>query len=276
MKPFVKVQIVLHGLEDEEPWDFEDRIDDDGKFIPLGTQVAGMLENHEPIFINGGFDSGEHIELLIPYHAIEAYTIIKDSKEFTEPEDAFCYENPCKCDRPSCDGGGGGGSRTVSLAKDGSDKTTTYEVEFLFDYLIPYMLNNGISVKYGDNEVTSVTRTGFATDNEYTWTLEDENGSYIIDAEYDSYDSVLYPTVDGESVDSLSFVVDTDKRYIMFSDVVGGQINVLSEELYETGSVLTAPAGYTKYYSRSPYDSSRYLIEDGFPTVDTDAWYSLQ
>ena len=87
-KPFVTTNLLLHG--DELQMGFQDFVDLDGAFHPIGTQAAMAVEAREQIHVM--YNDTEYI---IPFHAIVAVYISKESDEYTPAEDTFCVADPC-------------------------------------------------------------------------------------------------------------------------------------------------------------------------------------
>lgn len=88
-KPYVTVSLILHGGTTKEIADY---VDNDGKFIALGTQAMAMLERHEAIH----YVDANGVETIIPYHAIVEVNVAKESDDYTEPEDAYCQPIECE------------------------------------------------------------------------------------------------------------------------------------------------------------------------------------
>ena len=87
-KPFVTVYLYLHD-RGEDTTGIADYIDDNGKFINIGTQTAAMIERREAVHFQEGDD-----EIIIPFHAISGVVITKADDEYTKPDDDFC-QPPC-------------------------------------------------------------------------------------------------------------------------------------------------------------------------------------
>lgn len=88
-KPYVTVSLILHGGTTKEIADY---VDNDGKFIALGTQAMAMLERHEAIH----YVDANGVETIIPYHAIVEVNVAKESDDYTKPEDAYCQPIECE------------------------------------------------------------------------------------------------------------------------------------------------------------------------------------
>ena len=86
-KPFVKVTLILHGSDDALRID--DYVGDDGRFVPIGTQAAAAPERRDQIH----YVDAEGYEIIIPFHAIVASNVTKETGEFTPLEDEFCKED---------------------------------------------------------------------------------------------------------------------------------------------------------------------------------------
>ena len=83
-KPFVTVSLLIHGGDTNI--DIADYVDDNGVFVPLGTQVAAAVEAKRQIH----FVDGDGNEVIIPFHSIEAANVTKEDGEYTPAEDEFC------------------------------------------------------------------------------------------------------------------------------------------------------------------------------------------
>ena len=83
-KPFVTVTLTLHGSD--EAVEITDYVGDDDRFVPIGTQAAAALEKRAQIH----FVDAEGYEIIIPFHAIVASNVTKETGEFTPLEDEFC------------------------------------------------------------------------------------------------------------------------------------------------------------------------------------------
>ena len=87
MKPFVTVSIVIHGSD--TPLEITDYVDDNGRFVNIGSQAASAIERRDAIHF---VDADGH-ENIVPFHAIVASTITKEEGEFTPAEDGFCIDD---------------------------------------------------------------------------------------------------------------------------------------------------------------------------------------
>lgn len=88
---FTEVSIFLHNGE-TEPKEITDYVDSQtGKFINEGVQAAASLTRHETVYIKES-----DAEMIIPYHAVLAWSVTKTTEEIEPPEDAFCQ--PVGCD----------------------------------------------------------------------------------------------------------------------------------------------------------------------------------
>lgn len=85
-KPYVTVELILHG--EDTPVTITDYVDNSGRFVAIGTQAAAMLERHEAIH----YVDAEGVETIIPYHAIVAVNITKESDDYTKPDDEYCED----------------------------------------------------------------------------------------------------------------------------------------------------------------------------------------
>lgn len=93
---FTTTSVWVHGQNDYT--DFEDYVDDNGRFVNLGVQVAASLSRHEAVHVNDG-----RVEIIIPYHAVMSWYTEKAEAPYTKPEDDFCKASE----------GGGGSYQTV-------------------------------------------------------------------------------------------------------------------------------------------------------------------
>ena len=84
MKPFVTVSLRIHGYD--SPFEIADYVDGNGRFVNIGSQAVAQLERGDAVH----FVAAEGTEIIIPYHAIVAYSVTKEEGEFTPAEDAFC------------------------------------------------------------------------------------------------------------------------------------------------------------------------------------------
>ena len=263
-KTFMTVSLTLHDGED---WGFEDYIDDNGKFQPLGVRALAMLEKHQQIYIN----DGGYIDI-IPYHAIVKYAITKATHEYTQPEDAFCNEDVCPTS-PNC--GGGSAERIWTLGADYGDAYDKYDLVLGGHFMIPYLLSHNIPVSFNGSNVTSASLDDWAHDVELTIVAEDGTHTIALPMSGDyTYEEL---EVDGESVESVSFTIGTDKRYVAFT--TGGDTGTMvSENLYKVGDKPVVSGEYDYYLAISPNSGSEQLPfpEGGiFPAVENDTWYTL-
>ena len=86
MKPFVTVSLLLHGNTEVEIADY---VDNNGKFVNIGTQAAAAIDRGDNIH----YVTAEGVDTFIPFHAIDAVNFAKESDDFTPAEDAFCEED---------------------------------------------------------------------------------------------------------------------------------------------------------------------------------------
>lgn len=89
-KPFVTVSLELH-MENGEPLEIADYVDDNGRFVPIGTQAAKALEMREQIHTV----LSDGTEVIVPFHSIVASAVTKSEEEYTPAEDTFCVADPC-------------------------------------------------------------------------------------------------------------------------------------------------------------------------------------
>ena len=87
-KPFVTVTLKIHGGTTETIADY---LDDDDKFVNLGTQAAAAIQRREAIH----YVTQAGVETLIPFHAIDGITITRADGEYTKPADDFCEAIEC-------------------------------------------------------------------------------------------------------------------------------------------------------------------------------------
>ena len=85
MKPYVTVTLTLHGGTEKVITDY---VDNNGRFVAIGTQAAAMLDRHEAIH----YVDANGVETIIPYHAIVAVNITKESDDYTELDDEYCED----------------------------------------------------------------------------------------------------------------------------------------------------------------------------------------
>ncbi len=88
-KPYVTVELVLHGVDSTVT--IADYVDDNGRFVPLGTQAAAMLGRHDLVH----FVDSNGVEVIIPYHAVVSYMVSKQTDDYTELEDEYCIADAC-------------------------------------------------------------------------------------------------------------------------------------------------------------------------------------
>lgn len=80
---FTTVNLTIHGL-DEAP-SITDYVDDNGRFVNIGVQVAAALTAKKTIhFMMDG------TEVIVPYHAVVTYSILHEEEPYTKPDDDFC------------------------------------------------------------------------------------------------------------------------------------------------------------------------------------------
>lgn len=89
---------VLIFVHDLTPFTVSDYVDDNGKFVPIGAQVAGAIARREAVH----YVSEDGVETIIPFHAITGVNIEKGEHEYTKPEDDFCKAMECPT-TPMCD-----------------------------------------------------------------------------------------------------------------------------------------------------------------------------
>lgn len=79
-----KLTVLVHDISDSVS--IEDYIDDNGKYINIGTQALAALKACKAIH----FKDSEGQEIFIPYHAVVGYSFEREDAEYTAPEDDFC------------------------------------------------------------------------------------------------------------------------------------------------------------------------------------------
>lgn len=254
------VRLVTHG---GRTLNFPDMVDDDGKFMPLGVDTLKAFKAKRQLVIHS-FQPGREATLIVPYHAVMEYAVMKDVEDIPKPTDAFC------------DTGETAVERIIRLPKIAeSNQAYQSDVYFILGNMLPYMINAGIEIKFMDNVVSSITR-GQSTAEQVSWNVEDSNGTHVIAASItDDYDVLGYPTVDGEEVDVLSFTVGTDKRFGMTHD----NDEYYTEGLYSMGEVITVMSDFTKYMSEYQYDPNAEFqplpADKTLPAVEDDFKYEL-
>ena len=82
------VEFTLHGGTDFE---LPDIVDDDGKFLPLGVDTLKAFKAKRQLVIHVP-DPGRESTLIVPYHSVMEYAVMKDVDDIPKPADAFCEE----------------------------------------------------------------------------------------------------------------------------------------------------------------------------------------
>lgn len=257
-KPFVEVKLEIHEPGGSKT--LKDYVDSNGRFVPLGDQVVSMLEKHEKLHY-----MKNDTETFIPYHAVMEYDVMKEVVPFPDVADDFC------------DTGETVAERTITLPR-ASETNMVFREDFIifFDEMLVYMLNEGIEVKFMGNVVTAIEISAPPAGHQgNAWTVTDTEGTHEIWADFNG-DSYIYPTVDGEEVESVSFTVGTDKMFGMLDD----DEDYLVRGLYSVGAVITVEDdGITEYKLAYPYANSASfepLPEDKkLPAVTSDFFYQL-
>lgn len=88
-KPYVTVSLMLHGTDSE--LEITDYVDNNGRFVPIGTQAAKAIEDRSQIH----FVDAEGVEVIIPFHAIVEISITKESDAYTPLDNDYCIVDPC-------------------------------------------------------------------------------------------------------------------------------------------------------------------------------------
>ena len=255
------ISFILHGGSD---FQLGDIVDDNGRVIPYGVNILKAFKAKRQLVINVSDREGNPVTLIVPYHAVMEYAVMKDVDNIPKPADAFC------------DTGETAVERTIRLPKiAASNQAYQSDVYFILGNMLPYMINAGIEVKFMDNVVSSIT-SGQSTAEQVSWNVEDSNGTHVIAASItDDYDTLGYPTVDGEEVDVLSFTVGTDKRFGITLD----NDEYYTEGLYSVGEVITVMSDFTKYMEQCPYDPNAEFqplpADKTLPAVEYDFKYEL-
>lgn len=258
-KAVTGVRMLLHG---GQPFFFGDDVDEQGHFTNNGVRALAALKRHEQIHIRVCLRECE--EIIIPYHAVMEYDVMKEVIPVPDVADDFC------------DTGETAVERTITLPKIAeSNQAYQSDVYFILENMLPYMIREGIEVKFMDNVVSSITN-GTTTEEQVSWNVEDSNGTHVIAASTtDNLDVFGYPTVDGEEVDALSFTVGTDKRFGITLD----NDEYYTEGLYSIGEVITVDRSFVSYKSSYQYDPDaefQSLPEDKtLPAVEDDFKYEL-
>lgn len=264
-KPFVYVGLYLTG-NNGSPWVIEDYIDEEtGEYVSIGTQAAAMLDRHEDIHYMEHGGVGETWETIIPYHAIMRAVVAKTPAEYVKPEDSYCkpVESPFS---PT------GGGRTISLTRISEEFASLDEEELIFTNMIPYLLDEGIEVKFLGEVVTGIEHTTESYDEIYTITTE--QGTHVVYTSVSGDYDVFYPTVDGETVDKVSVTVATKQYYLLATDNYRVKI---FDGLYNAGTEVVCDDDYTSYYHPAMVsdDTSGTIVDHKLPALTEDALYRL-
>lgn len=254
------VEFRLHGSRD---FTIPDIVDDSGRVFPFGVNTLKAFKAKRQLVMHLPQQGGE-ATLIIPYHAVMEYDVMKEVIPIPDVADDFC------------DTGETAVERTITLPKIAeSNQAYQSDVYFILENMLPYMIREGIEVKFMDNVVSSITN-GTTTEEQVSWNVEDSNGTHVIAASTtDNLDVFGYPTVDGEEVDALSFTVGTDKRFGITLD----NDEYFTQGLYSIGEVITVDRSFVSYKSSYPYDPDaefQPLPEDKtLPAVEDDFKYVL-
>lgn len=273
-RPIVAVRFTLHG--GKVAW-FEDYIDSNGRFVPQGTQIVTALKRHEQINTTTLDGDEKKVEIIIPYHAVDTYEVTKREEDYTEPEDAFCTERVCPTS-PKCDDGGGERTWTIS-ANDGI--YDQQEAKVAFETMIPYFLENDIPVSFMGSAVTSIT---YDEENGVGATIVTADGTHTINLPMSGDYEYLELWVDDEQVETASFTFGTNKYFIAWQSLDGGNLVFLHGELVAPGVqpvYVTEPDEYEVYWVYSPQkyigDYTNVPIPEDFkyPMFDADTMFTV-
>ena len=259
-KAVTGVNMILHG---GMSFGIYDDMDEQGHFVNNGVSALAALKRHEQIHAKVS-EPGGMAEVIIPYHAVMEYDAMKEIVPIPDVADDFC------------DTGETVAERTVALPKIAeSNQTYQSDLYFFLERMLPFMIGEGIEVKFMDNVVSSITN-GQSTAEQVSWNVEDSNGTHVIAASItEDYDILGYPTVDGETVDVLSFTVGTDKRFGITHD----NDEYFTDGLYSVGEVITTSSSFTKYMAQYPYDPNADFetlpADKTLPAVEDDFKYVL-
>ena len=255
-KPFVNVLVVLHG---DVEFNIYDYVDENGKYIAVGTEAAAMLDRHEDIhYMN--LDEEPKTEYILPYHAIIRSKVSKEPAKYEKPEDSYCQP----VDSPFVK------SRTVSLPKYGDPTdplTNPYDEALVFDYMIPYMLSQNIGVKFLGEKVTAINQRVVSSATIYDVTTDKGTHEIRIPSGY------KYPVIDGVTADKVSVTVSTDKYYFVSMEME----NKVDEGLYDNGSQPVCSSEYISYKERAFTQGLEYQFGEDhkFPAITADVMYSV-
>lgn len=256
-KPYVQVFLELHGGTE---WNLNDYVDENGKYVALGTEAAAMLNRHEAIHYVDPRNGSEPVEMFIPYHAIVRSMITKSPAEYNEPEDSYCQP----VDSPFVK------SRTVSLPKYGDPTdplTNPYDEALVFDYMVPYMLSHNIGVKFLGEKLTAINQRVVSSATIYDVTTDKGTHEIRIPSGY------KYPVIDGVIADKASVTVNTDKYYFVSMEME----NKVDEGLYDNGSQPVCSSEYISYKQRAFTQGLEYQFGEDhkFPAITDDVMYSV-
>lgn len=272
-KPFVYVDLILHGNKEVS---FSDYIDDNNKFIPQGVQTVAALKRHEQIYFNAGAIEGGRFEGIIPYHAVDQYTVTKRTEQYDYPEDAFCTENVCPTS-PNCGGNKGSRTRVFPDGEYGFDISAlwlTLEDEF------SYLKQQGISITFMGEEVISGEGHSEGREGDNTFTIVTTSGSHLLTFDYEMANGYKNAKVDGEYIGStIEFVIGTSEYYVAFNNAHDNQM--MEQALYPLGAIpvfATEPGAFDYYYDMfNELESDIMPIPDDnkYPAVIGDSYYNL-
>lgn len=260
VRGLTSVDFVIHG---GRTFVFSDLVDDDGNVLPFGVDALKAFKAKKQLVLHNDSAVEGEMTVIIPYHAVMEYEVSKNMEDVEKPADDFC------------DTGETAVERTITLPKIAeSNQAYQSDLYFILENMLPFMINEGIEVKFMDNAVSSITNT--STDEQVSWNVEDSNGTHVIAASTtDNLDVLGYPTVDGEEVDALSFTVGTDKRFGITND--NDEYNV--SDLYSVGEVITTMSDFTKYMAQYPYDPNAEFVslpeDKTLPAVEDDFKYFM-
>lgn len=175
--------------------------------------------------------------------------------------------------------GESGNGRIFTLPKYGSLETPemkSLDGLFLFNTMLPYLLEQNIEIKFLNEKVTEVYWGQEESTDSYIFTIITENDTYTLISMTDHDGTYFYPTLNGESIGDITFDIGT-KKYFFFATETDDAPFESIVGLYNTGSQPICPYTRSKY-RRIAFDSEigdgRQFNEDlKFPAITEDIWY---
>lgn len=185
------------------------------------------------------------------------------------------------------DSGGSGDSenRIITLKIIRNQFINEDDERLMFEFMIPYFLENEIDVKYNNEKIISIEHesvSGYGHAHTEIYHITTDNNVYDVSIFCSDDGDVFYPTINDEDVHNIglfSITIYTKKMFLVATNDDGSVIYF--SDLYDVCEEPTCPEDipFTQvYYQLRAFDndySENMAVDSKLPPVLQDSWYRI-